>query len=66
MTLSADPILPPPSPEAAAHSARLAEHIARTIASEGDWVPFSRYMELALYAPGMGYYTAGAYSASSM
>ena len=60
MTLSADPILPPPSPEAAAHSARLAEHIAMTIASEGDWVPFSRYMELALYAPGMGYYTAGA------
>jgi SAM-dependent MidA family methyltransferase len=60
MTLSADPILPPPSPDAAAHSAKLAEHIAMTIASEGDWIPFSRYMELALYAPGMGYYTAGA------
>ena len=60
MPLSADPILPPPSPDAAAHSARLAEHIANTIAAEGDWIPFSRYMELALYAPGMGYYTAGA------
>jgi SAM-dependent MidA family methyltransferase len=59
MTLSADPILPPPSPDAAAHSAALAEHIAMTIAAEGDWIPFSRYMELALYAPGMGYYTAG-------
>ena len=60
MTLSADPILPPPQPDAAAHSAGLAEHIARTIADEGDWIPFSRYMELALYAPGLGYYTAGA------
>jgi SAM-dependent MidA family methyltransferase len=60
MTLSADPILPSPSPDAAAHSAQLAEHIAMTIASEGDWIPFSRYMELALYAPGLGYYTAGA------
>src|SRR5688572_15468430 len=60
MTLSADPILPPPPPDAAAHSAQVAEHIARTIAAEGDWIPFSRYMELALYAPGFGYYTAGA------
>jgi len=59
MPLSADPILPPPQPEAAQHSAQLAEHIATTIANEGDWIPFSRYMELALYAPGMGYYTAG-------
>ena len=60
MPLSADPILPPPQPEAAEHSAQLAEHIATTIANESDWIPFSRYMELALYAPGMGYYTAGA------
>jgi SAM-dependent MidA family methyltransferase len=59
MPLSADPILPPPSPEAAAHSARVADHIAATIAAENDWIPFSRYMELALYAPGLGYYTAG-------
>jgi SAM-dependent MidA family methyltransferase len=55
-----DPILPPPSPEAAAHSHQLAEHIAATIAAEGDWIPFSRFMELALYAPGLGYYSAGA------
>src|SRR5258706_1578557 len=60
MPLSADPILPPPSPDAAAHSGRLAEHIAETIAAESDWIPSSRYMELALYAPGLGYYTAGA------
>jgi SAM-dependent MidA family methyltransferase len=55
-----EPTLPPPAPEAASHSLRLAEKIAETIADEGDWVPFSRYMELALYAPGLGYYAAGA------
>ena len=55
-----DSALPVPPPEAAAHSARLAEHIARVIAQEGDWIPFARYMELALYAPGLGYYAAGA------
>jgi SAM-dependent MidA family methyltransferase len=55
-----EPTLPPPVPEAASHSHRLAERIAETIADEGDWVPFSRYMELALYAPGLGYYAAGA------
>jgi SAM-dependent MidA family methyltransferase len=56
----ADSLLPAPPAEAAAHSARLAEHIANTICDEGDWVPFTRYLELALYAPGMGYYAAGA------
>lgn len=56
----ADSTLPAPPPEAAAHSAQLAEHIANTICDEGGWIPFSRYMELALYAPGLGYYAAGA------
>ena len=31
------------------------------IAASGGWIPFARYMELALYAPGLGYYTAGAH-----
>ena len=60
MPLSADTALPPPSPEGAAHTRQLAEHIATAIVSEGDWIPFSRYMQLALYAPGLGYYAAGA------
>ena len=59
MTLTADPILPAPSPEAAAHSRKLAEHIALAILDEGEWIAFSRYMDLALYAPGLGYYSAG-------
>src|SRR5437868_15446447 len=58
--MSPDSTLPPPPPEAVAHSRQLAEHIASTIVAEGDWIPFSRYMELALYAPGLGYYAAGA------
>jgi len=52
--------LPPPSADALAHSARLCELIRNDIASQGGWIPFSRFMELALYAPGLGYYTAGA------
>ncbi len=52
--------LPAPSPEALAHSAQLCELIRNDIAAQGGWIPFSRFMELALYAPGLGYYTAGA------
>nr|WP_246373159.1 SAM-dependent methyltransferase [Lysobacter spongiae] len=44
-----------------AHSARLAAHLRAEIqAAEGAAIPFSRFMELALYAPGLGYYSAGA------
>ena len=54
-------ILPTPSPEAAQHSAQLCELIRRNIAERGEWISFAHYMELALYAPGLGYYTAGAH-----
>jgi SAM-dependent MidA family methyltransferase len=36
------------------------ELIRADIAAAGGWIPFARYMELALYAPGMGYYSGGA------
>jgi SAM-dependent MidA family methyltransferase len=52
--------LPAPSPDALVHSAKLCEYIRQDITTQGDWIPFSRFMELALYAPGLGYYTAGA------
>jgi len=58
--MPADSALPPPPPEAVAHSQQLAERIADAIVAEGDWIPFSRFMELALYSPGFGYYSAGA------
>jgi SAM-dependent MidA family methyltransferase len=44
---------------ALAHSERLRALIAAEIAAQGP-IPFSRFMELALYAPGLGYYSAGA------
>jgi SAM-dependent MidA family methyltransferase len=43
------------------HSALLKAKIASQIASQGGWMPFSQYMEMALYEPGMGYYSAGAH-----
>ena len=52
--------LPQPCPEAAAHSERLRERIVAEISAAGGLLPFDRYMELALYAPGLGYYAAGA------
>ncbi len=52
--------LPEPTPEALAHSERLARVIQAEIAARGGWIGFARYMELALYAPGLGYYMAGA------
>ena len=59
MPPEADFSLPPPPPEAVSHSHELAERIANVIGEEGGWIPFSRFMELALYAPGFGYYAAG-------
>jgi SAM-dependent MidA family methyltransferase len=43
------------------HSKLLSAKIAAQIANEGAWMPFSRYMEMALYEPGFGYYSAGAH-----
>ncbi len=52
--------LPAPSPEASAHSRTLAAAIAREIEALGGWISFARFMEMALYQPGLGYYSAGA------
>ncbi|MGH8413931.1 MAG: class I SAM-dependent methyltransferase [Gammaproteobacteria bacterium] len=52
--------LPRPSPEALTHSERLRARIRAEIVAQGGAIGFERYMELALYAPGLGYYSAGA------
>jgi len=54
------PELPLPDPDAAAHSARVVARLRAEIAARGGFLPFDRYMDLALYAPGLGYYAAGA------
>ena len=43
-----------------AHSERVAAHIRSFIAAHGGVIGFDAYMRLALYAPGLGYYSAGA------
>ncbi|MGB7650291.1 MAG: SAM-dependent methyltransferase [Gallionella sp.] len=53
--------LPLPSPAALEHSTHLTQFIQHDIKAHGGWISFARYMELALYAPGLGYYTAGAH-----
>jgi SAM-dependent MidA family methyltransferase len=52
--------VPAPTADEHEHSARVAARIRDEIAAAGGWLPFARYMELALYAPGLGYYSAGA------
>ncbi|MBA3902125.1 MAG: hypothetical protein C0522_00370 [Rhodocyclaceae bacterium] len=52
--------LPTPDPAALAHSNRLRDHIRHAIRQAGGWISFARYMDLALYAPGLGYYSGGA------
>jgi len=59
MTRIEPPELPPPSPEAQEVSAALLRQIADEIAAAGGWMSFARFMERALYAPGLGYYSAG-------
>jgi SAM-dependent MidA family methyltransferase len=54
------PSLPAPAPEALAHSACLSAVIRERIGAAGGWMSFAEYMRLALYAPGLGYYSAGA------
>lgn len=52
--------LPPPSAEEMAHSAQLLSVVREAIAANGGAIDFAHYMQLALYAPGLGYYSAGA------
>ncbi|MFN3984900.1 MAG: class I SAM-dependent methyltransferase [Rhodocyclaceae bacterium] len=52
--------LPPPGADALAQSDALHARLCAEIHAAGGWLPFSRYMELALYQPGLGYYSGGA------
>ncbi len=56
--MSAD--IPEPEAAAQAHSAHLRNAIREQIIAAGGKMPLWKFMELALYAPGLGYYSAGA------
>ncbi|MDH5436947.1 MAG: SAM-dependent methyltransferase, partial [Gammaproteobacteria bacterium] len=51
--------LPVPSDDALAHSQRLSDLIKSEITANNGQITFNRFMHLCLYAPGLGYYSAG-------
>ena len=51
--------LPEPHPDALAASHALLQLIANELDLAGGQLPFARFMELALYTPGLGYYSGG-------
>jgi SAM-dependent MidA family methyltransferase len=53
------PMLPALNAAEAAHSAALLQLITQQIEAAGGFIDFARFMQLALYAPGLGYYSAG-------
>jgi SAM-dependent MidA family methyltransferase len=60
MTASAaHSILPSPSPDEERHSRAAQALIRERLVAAGGWLSFEHFMELALYAPGFGYYSAG-------
>lgn len=52
--------LPLPPSDARSASEALQQHIRQAIEKTGGWLPFSDYMRMALYTPGLGYYSGGA------
>lgn len=57
-TLIAD--LPVPDEAACAHSRQLTDKIRAKLDAGDGLISFKRFMEMALYEPGLGYYSAGA------
>jgi len=51
--------LPQPDDDARVHAARVRSHIRQRIEAGDGWIPFAVFMDLALHAPGLGYYAAG-------
>jgi SAM-dependent MidA family methyltransferase len=67
MATAVDTHFAAPTPEARAHAAQVAAHIRELIASarvpasaQCSSISFADFMRAALYAPGLGYYAAGA------
>lgn len=60
MTRPVELEMPEPGAGALAHSEALLTSIRTAIEAAGGQISFERYMELTLYQPGLGYYSAGA------
>jgi SAM-dependent MidA family methyltransferase len=59
MSVDRSSTLPALTAEQAAHSARVVRALRAAIAAHSGWLPFDDYLRLVLYAPGLGYYSAG-------
>jgi Uncharacterized conserved protein len=57
--------LPLPDQDAQQASEALISHIRDEIDSAGGWIGFEHFMEMALYTPGLGYYSGGAHKFGS-
>jgi len=56
-----DALLPEPDDAARAHSGRVRDAIRAALDAGGGFLPLRDFIALALYAPGLGYYVAGAH-----
>src|SRR5580704_2603048 len=61
MRASPQELLAPLSVDEARHSEALMAVVREQLEQGGGWLSFERFMELALYAPGLGYYSAGSH-----
>ncbi len=53
------------SEEEARHALRVHAHLEAEIEAHGGWLSFENFMDQALYAPGLGYYSAGSHKLGS-
>lgn len=53
-------MFPAPSEEMARHSAAVVTSVRKAIDANDGWLPFDDYLRTVQYAPGLGYYSAGA------
>ena len=58
--LATDAAVPEPDGAAREHAARVRRALVDAIEARGGFLPLREYVELALYAPGLGYYASGA------
>lgn len=59
--IKAESTLPVPDQHALIQSEKLINRIKESIHMQGGSISFDEYMKLALYEPGLGYYSAGSY-----
>jgi len=62
---AAHSMLPPLSRDEQLHSEAVRAMVCAELARAGGWLSFERFMDLVLYAPGLGYYSAGSWKLGS-